>query len=182
MPGGLDSFNKSGMGLPHSRRWRVFWTALLLQSLGVRQPHAAVLRRYSVGNSFEMRPIPPLGKKAAHSVSNGCESYSSMPEPLDSRQLRAFASLARTGSFTQTARELRLSQSAISHSMKALEQEVRCRLLDRMGKTVVLTQAGEQLLAHAERILAEMAAARERLGELGKWGHGRLRLCTSTTA
>jgi LysR family transcriptional regulator, low CO2-responsive transcriptional regulator len=105
-----------------------------------------------------------------------------MPEPLDSRQLRAFASLARTGSFTQTARELRLSQSAISHSMKALEQEVRCRLLDRMGKTVILTQAGEQLLAHAEKILAEMAAAREQLGELGKWGHGRLRLCTSTTA
>jgi len=105
-----------------------------------------------------------------------------MPEPLDSRQLRAFASLARTGSFTQTARELRLSQSAISHSMKALEQEVRCRLLDRMGKTVVLTQAGEQLLAHAEKILGEMAAAREQLGELGKWGHGRLRICTSTTA
>ena len=66
--------------------------------------------------------------------------------------------------------------------MKALEQEVRCRLLDRMGKTVVLTQAGEQLLAHAEKILGEMAAAREQLGELGKWGHGRLRICTSTTA
>ena len=105
-----------------------------------------------------------------------------MPEPLDSRQLRAFASLARTGSFTQTARELRLSQSAISHSMKALEHEVRCRLLDRMGKTVILTQAGEQFLAHAERILAEMSAARERLSELGKWGHGRLRVCASTTA
>src|SRR5437764_7386387 len=110
------------------------------------------------------------------------EFYSFMSQPLDSRQLRAFSILARTGSFTETAQELHLSQSAISHSMKALEQEVRCRLLDRMGKTVVLTQAGEQLLAHAERILAEMAAARERLGELGKWGHGRLRLCTSTTA
>jgi DNA-binding transcriptional LysR family regulator len=105
-----------------------------------------------------------------------------MAEPLDSRQLRAFASLARTGSFTQTARELRLSQSAISHSIKTLEQEVHCRLLDRMGKNVILTQAGEHLLAHAEKILAEMEAAREQLGELGKWGHGRLRLCTSTTA
>jgi DNA-binding transcriptional LysR family regulator len=105
-----------------------------------------------------------------------------MAEPLDSRQLRAFASLARTGSFTRTARELRLSQSAISHSMKALEEEVRCRLLDRMGKTVVLTQAGEQLLAHAERILTEMTAARERLEELGTWGHARLRICASTTA
>jgi len=105
-----------------------------------------------------------------------------MTEPLDSRQLRAFATLARTGSFTRTARELHLSQSAISHSMKALERQVRCRLLDKVGKSVTLTQAGEQLLAHANKILAEMQAARDRLSELGKWGHGRLRICTSTTA
>src|SRR5580765_2018120 len=105
-----------------------------------------------------------------------------MMEPLDSRQLLAFVTLARTGSFTRTARELHLSQSAISHSMKALEQKVRCRLLDKVGKTVTLTQAGEQLLSHANKILAEMQSARERLGELGKWGHSRLRLCTSTTA
>ena len=46
-----------------------------------------------------------------------------MHEPLDSRQLRAFGVLARTGSFTQTARELHLTQSAISHAMKALERD-----------------------------------------------------------
>ena len=56
-------------------------------------------------------------------------------------------------SFTQTARELHLTQSGISHSMKALEGETGCRLLDRLGKKVVLTQAGEQLLQHAEKIL-----------------------------
>jgi LysR family transcriptional regulator, low CO2-responsive transcriptional regulator len=105
-----------------------------------------------------------------------------MTAPLDSRQLRAFSVLARTGSFTQTARELHLTQSGISHSMKALETEIGCRLLDRLGKKVVLTQAGEQLLQHAEKILAEMTAARSALGALGKWGHGRLRLGASTTA
>src|SRR5204863_7351405 len=73
-------------------------------------------------------------------------------------------------------------QSAISHSIKALEREVRCRLLDRVGKSSALTQAGEQLLAHADKILSEMESARDRLSELGKWGHGRLRVCTSTTA
>ena len=57
-----------------------------------------------------------------------------MSQPLDSRQLRAFRVLARTGSFTQTARELHLTQSGISHSMKALETEIGCRLLDRLGK------------------------------------------------
>jgi DNA-binding transcriptional LysR family regulator len=105
-----------------------------------------------------------------------------MSAPLDSRQIRAFCVLARTGSFTQTARELHLTQSGISHSMKALESDIGCRLLDRVGKTVVLTQAGEQLLHHATKILQEMDAARESLFQLGKWGRGRLRLGASTTA
>jgi len=78
-----------------------------------------------------------------------------MAAPIDSRQLRAFVILARTGSFTQTARELHLSQPAISHSIKALEEEMRCRLLDRVGKSVSLTEAGEQFLTHAKKILAE---------------------------
>ena len=105
-----------------------------------------------------------------------------MSQPLDTRQLRAFVTLARTGSFTQTARELHLSQSAVSHSMKALEGEVGCRLLDKLGKKAVLTQAGEQLLVRATSIIAEMAAARAELGRLGKWGQSRLRLGASTTA
>jgi DNA-binding transcriptional LysR family regulator len=105
-----------------------------------------------------------------------------MIAPLDSRQLRAFLSLSRTGSFTKTARDLHLSQSAISHSIKALEDELQCRLLDRLGKSVMLTQAGEQLLSHAERILAEMGSARERIRDLGKWGHGRLRIGASPTS
>ena len=105
-----------------------------------------------------------------------------MSQPLDSRQLRAFSILARTGSFTATAQELHLSQSAISHAMKALEQEIGCRLLDRLGKTVMLNQAGEQLLVHAEKILAEMESARSHLGHLGKWGSSRLRIGASTTA
>lgn len=105
-----------------------------------------------------------------------------MSTPLDSRRLQQFCVLAKTGSFTQTARELHLTQSGISHSMKALEQEAGCRLLDRLGKKVVLTQAGEQLLQHAEKILSEMASARDSLSALGKWGKGRLRLGASTTA
>jgi len=105
-----------------------------------------------------------------------------MAQPIDSRQLRAFASLARTGSFTVTATELHLTQSAISHSMKALEREMACRLLDKMNKKIVLTEAGEALLVHVERILAEMATARAELSQLGKWGQSRLRIGASATA
>ncbi|HSH95800.1 MAG TPA: LysR family transcriptional regulator [Roseimicrobium sp.] len=105
-----------------------------------------------------------------------------MNQPLDSRQLRAFITLARTGSFTVAAKELFLSQSAVSHSMKTLETDVGCRLFDRLGRKVVLTQAGEQLLQHAEKILHEMVCARSSLQEMGRWGHSRLRVAASTTA
>jgi len=105
-----------------------------------------------------------------------------MTDPIDSRQLRAFVALARTGSFTLAAKELFLSQSAVSHSMKALESDVGCRLFDRMGKKVLLTQAGESLLHHTDKIMHEMAAARAGLEQLGKWGAGRLRIGASTTA
>lgn len=105
-----------------------------------------------------------------------------MTIPLDSRQVQMFCVLARTGSFTQTAREVHVTQSGVSHAIRALERDVGCRLLDRLGKKVVLTQAGEQLLHHASRILHEMETARESLTRLGKWGRGRLRLGASTTA
>src|SRR5215831_11969358 len=105
-----------------------------------------------------------------------------MNSPLDSRQVRMFCVLARTGSFTQTARELHLTQSGVSHAVKALERDVGCRLLSRLGKKIVLTQAGEQLLHHATRVLHEMDLARQSLSHLGKWGRGRLRLGASTTA
>src|SRR5213082_502436 len=98
-------------------------------------------------------PKTKFGTMTASLISDGNnEQFSYMNAPLDSRQLRAFSVLAKTGSFTQTARELHLTQSAVSHSMRALETEIGCRLLDRLGKKVVLTQAGEQLLQHAGKI------------------------------
>jgi LysR family transcriptional regulator, low CO2-responsive transcriptional regulator len=103
-------------------------------------------------------------------------------EPLDSRQLLAFLRLAKTGSFTLAARELNLSQSAVSHSIRALEESVGCRVFDRLTKKVVLTQAGEQLFHHAEKIFREMAAAKTSLAHLGKWGKGRLRIGATPTA
>ena len=105
-----------------------------------------------------------------------------MNRPLDSRQLLAFAALARCQSFTRAAKELFLTQSAVSHAIKALEAEVGSRLVDRAGRHVLLTQAGEQFLRHTEKILREMDAARAGLDALSRWGHGRLRVGASTTA
>jgi DNA-binding transcriptional LysR family regulator len=57
-------------------------------------------------------------------------------KPLDSRQLAAFVTLARMGSFTEGGQELFLTHSAISHSIRALESQLGCRLLNRLGKKV----------------------------------------------
>ncbi len=105
-----------------------------------------------------------------------------MRSVLDTRQLLAFATVARRASFTLAAKELFLTQSAVSHAMKSLEEELGCRLLDRVGKRVLLTQAGEQFLQHTEKILREMELARGGLDALTNWGHGRLRVGASTTA
>src|SRR5437762_14083684 len=102
-----------------------------------------------------------------------------MKEPLDSRQLRAFVSLAKTGSFTRTGQELFVSQSAISHAIRVLENDVGCQLLHRLGKSVQLTPAGEQFLYHAEKILRDMAGARESLAQLGRWAKAHLRLAAA---
>lgn len=101
---------------------------------------------------------------------------------IDTRQLLAFATVARRGSFTLAAKDLFLTQSAVSHAIKALEEELGHRLLDRMGRRVMPTQAGEQLLRHVQKILAEMEQARAGLDQLANWGHGRLRVGASETA
>jgi DNA-binding transcriptional LysR family regulator len=104
-----------------------------------------------------------------------------MDNAIEIRQLRAFQTLARTGSFTQTAKELFLTQSAISHSIRALEESLECTLFDRVGKKVHINQAGEVLLEHAGAIFGAMRSAREAVMELSAWGKGRLRVGASTT-
>ena len=64
-----------------------------------------------------------------------------MNAPLDSRPLRTFRALARTDGFTQAARELHFIQSGVSHSLKAREHHLGCRLLGRLSEKVGLTFA-----------------------------------------
>ena len=79
---------------------------------------------------------------------------------LDSRQLLAMMVLARTGSFTATGKQLCLTQSAVSHAIKALEEELECALFERTGRGVTLTTNGQKFIPYVERILTEMEAAR----------------------
>jgi DNA-binding transcriptional LysR family regulator len=96
--------------------------------------------------------------------------------PLDARQLNAFVTLVEAGSFTEAARRLSLTQSAISHSLRALEVETGCRLLARIGNIVTPSEAGEALLYHARLGLKEFSKARDALEQLKSWGVRRLRV------
>lgn len=98
---------------------------------------------------------------------------------IDSRQLRAFSVLAREGSFTQAGRALHLTQSAISHAIKALEDDLGCQLFLRQGKRVYLTHHGRELLRHSDAIQSQMSSARSSLGALDQNPRGTLRIgCT----
>ncbi len=101
---------------------------------------------------------------------------------IDSRQLLAFKTLAETGSFTLAAKQLNLTQSAVSHSIKALEEDLGCPLINRLGRKIHLTEAGDIFLAAADRIHRRMQRVRADLGALGRWGAGRLRIGAGPTA
>lgn len=87
---------------------------------------------------------------------------------LDSRKLLAFVTLTQAGSFTLAAQELNVTQSAVSHSIKSLEDELELRLVDRRGRHIRLTPPGKNLLAHARRILENMQEARADLSTYTK--------------
>lgn len=71
------------------------------------------------------------------------------------RDLRFFVTAADTGSFTDAAAELYVSQAAVSRTVAGFEQAVGDRLLRRVARGCELTAAGQQLLPHARRVLAE---------------------------
>ncbi len=101
---------------------------------------------------------------------------------MDTRLLKTFCAVAKSGSLVAAAATVRLTPSAISHSLKALETDLNCRLFERVGKKMVLNQAGEQLLAQVQRPLAALDSAAEEIKRLGRWGQTRLRVGTSAAA
>jgi DNA-binding transcriptional LysR family regulator len=95
---------------------------------------------------------------------------------MDVRALRYFTAVADHNSFSRAAEALSVVQSAVSHRIRELEDEVGTRLFDREGRTVRLTEAGALLLADARRIIQSVARAKDRLRQLGNGETGHLRI------
>jgi DNA-binding transcriptional LysR family regulator len=76
--------------------------------------------------------------------------------------LRAFVAVKETGGFTRAGQRLNLTQSAISHQIRRLEERVGRQLLRRTTRHLTLTEDGEEFLRHAEQILASLNALTQR--------------------
>ena len=98
---------------------------------------------------------------------------------MDWASLSAFVAVADHGGFSAAAGQLHLTQPAISKRIALLEESLQARLFDRLGRQVVLTEAGRLLLPRARQMLAEAEAARRALQDLGQDIGGRLSVATS---
>lgn len=97
-------------------------------------------------------------------------------------QLRTFQEVAATLNFTRAAERLHLTQSAVSHQIKALEEELGEPLFIRAKRGVKLSEAGMVALDHARRILDESVALKERLSGGEHTPVGRVRAAAATQA
>src|SRR6266550_6505046 len=95
---------------------------------------------------------------------------------MEIRQLRAFAAIADSGTFTAGAQRVHVTQAAISMQIKQLETELGAKLFVRAPRRVILTEAGEQLLQRARHILSDHDAAVDEVAELAGAQRGRLRI------
>jgi DNA-binding transcriptional LysR family regulator len=96
--------------------------------------------------------------------------------------LAAFAIVAEERSFTRAAARLGVSPSALSHTMRRLEQRLRIRLLARSTRSVSTTEAGERLLGRAGPALEEISHAVEDLGRFLERPSGHVRITASRQA
>lgn len=102
-----------------------------------------------------------------------------MNTSLSIRHLRAFQAVARCGSFTRAAQHLHLTQSTLTATIKQLEQEVGVTLFDRTTRRVLLSGAGVQFQAVAERLISDFDTAITDLQALAGQQQGQVAMAAS---
>ncbi|MEU9123197.1 transcriptional regulator CynR [Streptomyces sp. NPDC048506] len=100
---------------------------------------------------------------------------------LELRHLRYLLAVADHGNFTRAAEDLHISQPTLSQQVRQLERTLGVQLLDRTGRAVRLTDAGETYAHHARRALRELASAERALHDVQDLSRGHLRLAVTPT-
>jgi LysR family transcriptional regulator, low CO2-responsive transcriptional regulator len=101
---------------------------------------------------------------------------------LTLRQLQIFDGVARNLSYSRAARELYLTQPAVSMQMKQLEDNIGLPLFEQLGKKIYLTEAGKELHRHSHGLLTRIGEAKEAMEALKGVDHGRLNIAVVSTA
>src|SRR3954471_20272188 len=101
---------------------------------------------------------------------------------LDVNRLRVIDAVARHGSVTAAARELHYSQPSVTHHLSRLEAETGAQLVQRVGRGIRLTQAGELLAARAAEIVGRIDAVDAELSAHVGLTTGRVRLAGHSSA
>lgn len=101
-------------------------------------------------------------------------------QATDFSRLTTFVEVAERGSFARAAGALGRTTSTVSHAIKALEDELQIRLLNRTTRSVTLTEAGERLLTRVRPILEDLGDALGSMDEFRDEPRGRLRLSVSS--
>ena len=100
---------------------------------------------------------------------------------LNLDQLRAFVEVIERGSVTAAAKQLNLTQPAVTHQVQELERRFKVALVERIGKRVYLTEAGEKLISHARHLLEQDALTNAEMRRYGAGWLERVRVGTSMT-
>jgi DNA-binding transcriptional LysR family regulator len=100
----------------------------------------------------------------------------------DLRLLSVLREVALRGSFSAAAESLSYTQPAVSQQIARLEKQVGVKLIEREPRGIRLTPAGEVLVRHTERIMAQLAEADEELLDVAAQARGRLRIGSFATA
>jgi len=93
---------------------------------------------------------------------------------INLRQLRAFVSIGRLGSFTKAAAALHATQPALSAQIRELEEALGVKLFDRSTRSVTLTQAGEDLMPSVDTVLTDLSSVVARARDVVKRNTGRV--------
>jgi DNA-binding transcriptional LysR family regulator len=98
---------------------------------------------------------------------------------MDLRHARTFVTVAELGTVSKAALRLRIAQPALSRQIGGLEQELGFKLFDRVGRRLLLTSEGEQLLGDCRGLLAHVRAVEERAQLLRRGDTGVLKVAAS---
>jgi DNA-binding transcriptional LysR family regulator len=97
------------------------------------------------------------------------------------RQLSVFLEVATLKSFTLAAKNLHLTQPAVSMQIKQLEEVVGIKLLSKHGRKILLTDAGHEMLVLSKSLLQQIEQTQQRLEQITEGHQGRLKLVVAST-